>query len=195
VADDLVSMKRLAELLGVDRSYARRYAIRNGFVPARQRTADTGNQASLAWSKDDVERLLALRAEQGFSLNGEDGAAINTEHGWFYVIQLVPELDARRIKLGFACSVEQRLCEHRTAAPTAQLAGKWPCRRSWEQTVIAALTADGCRLLLNEVFECDDSAELLGRADRFFALLPSPDFSVPLAVHSPLAGNSDEPET
>lgn len=48
------------------------------------------------------------------------------------------------------------------------------------------LSAQGCNLLLNEVFECTDLALLIKRGNSLFGLLPEPKFTVPLAEHSPL---------
>ena len=39
-----------------------------------------------------------------------------------------------------------------------------------------ALTASGCRFILNEVFECENLDDLLRRGDSFFSLLPEPKF-------------------
>jgi hypothetical protein len=110
--------------------------------------------------------------------------------GVFYVIQLVPELDSRRLKLGFAESLEQRLVQHRTAAPTAKVLQAWPCKRSWELTAIDALTSVGCRLILNEGFECDDPDALVQRGEAFFRMLPLPTERPPLSESSPLIRQS-----
>jgi hypothetical protein len=106
--------------------------------------------------------------------------------GVFYVVRLVPDLDPKRLKLGFAENLNQRLARHRTAAPTARVLRAWPCRRAWELTSIDALTREGCRLVLNEVFECDDPEALAARGDAFFSMLPVPDARAPLASASPL---------
>jgi hypothetical protein len=47
------------------------------------------------------------------------------------------------------------------------------------------LTGLGCRLILNEVFECDDVDALITRGDTLFALLPDPEAKAPLADASP----------
>jgi hypothetical protein len=49
-----------------------------------------------------------------------------------------------------------------------------------------ALTNAGCRLILNEVFECDELEALVARGDAFFSMLPPPDMRPPLAKSSPL---------
>jgi hypothetical protein len=105
--------------------------------------------------------------------------------GVFYVIRLVPELDPRRLKLGFADDLQSRLGQHRTVAPTAAVIKSWPCKRAWEKTVMDCLTGANCRLILNEVFECDDVDDLIRCADNLFALLPDPAAKALLADVSP----------
>ena len=61
---------------------------------------------------------------------------------------------------------------------------QWPCKRSWEGTAIDCLAA-GCRLILNEVYECEDVDGLLARGEQFFGLLPAPDVKMQLSEHSP----------
>jgi hypothetical protein len=102
----------------------------------------------------------------------------------------VPELDPKRLKLGFAESIDQRLLQHRTAAPTARVLHAWPCKRSWELTAMDSLARVDCRLILNEVFECDDPEALVDRGEAFFTLLPQPNTRVPLAESSPLNSTS-----
>jgi hypothetical protein len=51
--------------------------------------------------------------------------------------------------------------------------------------VIDCLTAVNCRLIRNEVFECDDVDGLIKRGDSLFALLPDPAAKLPLSEASP----------
>lgn len=183
VTDDYVSIKDLAKRLGMDRSHARRYVMRLGYLFHKRRTADSGSQLTVCVTGVEADEIAAQRADLGFTASTM--VAIS-DVGVFYVIQLVPDLDPKRLKLGFAESLEQRLSQHRTAAPTARVIRTWPCKRTWEVTAIDALTREGCRLILNEVFECDDVATLLQRGDAFFSLLPAPDVRAPLAGASPL---------
>ena len=167
--DQFVSIKELAELLGLDRSNTRKCVKKLGYEFHKRRTADSRSQLTLCLTKTEADEILAKRAEAGYL---RSSAITSGDVGFFYVIQLVPELDPKRVKLGFAENVEQRLSQHRTAAPTAKLLKSWPCRKVWEQTAIDALTRDGCRLILNEVFECDDQESVIQRGNVFFASLP-----------------------
>lgn len=182
-SDDYVSIKELAQRLGMDRSHARRYVLRLGYSFHKRRTADSGSQLTLCVTGAEADAIASQRAEKGFIAST---VVTVSDVGVFYVIQLVPDLDPKRLKLGFAESLEQRLSQHRTAAPTARVLRAWPCKRSWELTAMDALTRQGCRLILNEVFECDEPEALIRRGDAFFSMLPAPDVRAPLASVSPL---------
>lgn len=177
-----ISIKHLAEQLGMDRSHARKYVLKLGFKPMKRRTADSGSQLTLTVTTQEAEAILKQRRDQGFTAEGK---AVESEAGVFYVIQLVPELDPNRIKLGFAIDLNDRLVQHRTAAPTAKVLKSWPCKRSWEATVMDSLTSVGCRHILNEVFECSNLDDLARRADELFRILPNPKARVELSEHSP----------
>jgi hypothetical protein len=183
VSDDYISIKDLAKRLGMDRSHARRYVMKLGYSFHKRRTRDSGSQLTLCVTCVEADQIAAQRRDKGFLASTMVAAS---DVGVFYVIQLVPDLDPRRPKLGFAESLEQRLSQHRTAAPTAHVLRVWPCKRTWELTAIDALTCEGCRLILNEVFECDDPERLAMRGDAFFCMLPSPEVRSPLASVSPL---------
>ena len=181
--DEFMSIKELANRLGMDRSHARRYVLRLGYAFHRRRTQDSGGQLTLCVSAAEADEIVTRRSDQGFTAST---VVAVSDVGVFYVIQLVPELDPKRLKLGFAESVDQRLLQHRTAAPTAKVLRAWPCKRSWELTAMDSLTRVDCRLILNEVFECDDPQSLVDRGEAFFSLLPQPNTRAPLAESSPL---------
>ncbi len=180
--DQLVPLRLLARELRIDRSHFRRYVERLGISPQKRHTHDSGNKLVVTVTAQEADLIRAARRDQGYDLpKGEADESV----GVFYVIQLVPELDANRVKLGFADNADARLAQHRTAAPTAKLLKTWPCKRSWEWTVIDALSRAGCKLILNEVYECSDLAQLLAHGDQLFALLPDPRKSVELSDVSP----------
>lgn len=183
MSDEYVSIKDLAKRLGMDRSHARRYVLKLGYSFHKRRTPDSGSQLTLCVTCAEADEISSQRADRGFTAST---VVAGSDVGVFYVIQLVPDLDPKRLKLGFAESLEQRVSQHRTAAPTARVLRAWPCKRPWEMTAMDALTREGCRLILNEVFECDDPEELAKRGDAFFRMLPAPDVRPPLANSSPL---------
>ncbi|HET6882900.1 MAG TPA: type II toxin-antitoxin system VapC family toxin [Pirellulales bacterium] len=151
--DQLVPLQRLAREMRVDRSHFRRYVVRLGITPQKRHTPDSGNKLVVTVTAHEADRIRAARRQQGYEV---DGLQVEAVVGVFYVVQLVPELDPNRVKLGFADDAAARLAQHRTAAPTAKLLKTWPCKRSSEFTVIDALSAANCKLILNEVYECCD---------------------------------------
>jgi hypothetical protein len=167
----------------MDRSRARRWILKSGYTFLRVRTPDSGGQLALAVTPEEADAIITLRREAGY---GDAERPVVSSYGSFYLIQLVPELDPRRAKFGSAQDVQDRLNQHRTAAPTARVVKSWPCRATWEQTAIDCLAAAGCRLIASEVFECETIESLVERADALFALLPDPAQKIPLADTSPL---------
>ncbi len=181
MAEEYVSLKHLKEEIGMDRSHARRYVLKLGITPHKRRTPDSQNQLTLAVYQDEADLIRQKRREEGFI---GDSKPVAKDVGEFYIIRLVPELDDRRIKMGFADDLATRLSQHRTAAPTAQVVASWPCKRSWESTVMDCLSGYNCRLILNEVFESDDVNGLVELAHQLFRLLPDPAQKTPLAQAS-----------
>lgn len=167
---EYVTIGELAAELSMDKSHLRKYVLRAAFDFVKVRTSESRSQLTLALTAEDAEAIREMRQRQGFSGTMRP---IKNGNGRFYVIQVVPEYDRNRVKLGFATDVDVRLLSHRTAAPTAEIVGSWPCRASWEATAIASVTRSGCTLVANEVFTCDNLDALVARCDAFFALMPS----------------------
>ena len=182
MTDEFVSLKTLSAELGMDRSHARRYVLTLGIKPQKRCTPESGGQLTLTVSVSEAEFIKSRRNEQGFL---DSTKPVQNEAGFFYIIQLIPELRPKRIKLGFADDVNVRLSQHRTSAPTAVVLKSWPCKRSWEGTVIDALASVGGKLILNEVYEFEDVQALLKYAAQLFVLLPDPGKKVLLADASP----------
>lgn len=168
-----VTLTELSLDLGLDRSGVRKYVLKHGFEPFAVRTPGSRGQSTLALRAEDAEAVKELRQSQGFAIGAVPGEIIDNSIGVFYIVQLIPELDPNRVKLGYATGMDGRLAAHRTAAPTATLLKTWPCRKVWEVTAIASISRIECKSLSNEVFTCDDVGRLLERADAFFALMPS----------------------
>lgn len=164
-----VSVKELAKELGLDRSHLRKFILRLGIAPHKRRTPDSKHQLTLAITTEEAEAVRAEREKRGFR-----DTPYNLETGFFYCVQLVPELCEKRIKLGYAASVEQRMATHRTVAPTAVVSGSWPCRKIWEPAIIDILASKYCQPIHSEVFECDDLPGLLAYAGKLFRMLPDP---------------------
>ena len=181
--EEYMTLSSLANELGMDRSNLIKYVKKHGIETHKRRTADSRGQPTLAVTYIQAEQIRQMRRQEGF---GVEAVAPISDSGEFYIIQLVPELDPRRLKLGFAENVNGRLSQHRTAAPTATVLKSWPCKRAWEKTVMDALTIERCRLIQNEVFECDSYEDLLRIADELFDILPDPEGTSQLSENSPL---------
>ena len=153
MAEEYISLKALAAERGMDRSHTRRYVLRMGVKPKKRRTPESGGQLTLTICSSEAEFIRGRRNEQGFL---DSSKPVQNEAGFFYIIQLVPELAPKRVKLGFADDVNVRLSQHRTSAPTAIVLKAWPCKRLWEGTIIDALASGGLKLIFNEVYEFVD---------------------------------------
>jgi len=184
---DYVTLAELAESWGIDRSAARKWAIKEGVAFRRVRTPQTRGQATLALTLDEAEALTQRRRDHGYS---ENIAALPTDQGVFYVVQLVPDLKPNRVKLGFAQDAETRLRGHQTAAPTATLLKTWPARAAWEFAAIASVTREGCQHISDEVYDCENLQALVNRADAFFALMPGSYAEWTVLVGTPSTGKS-----
>lgn len=64
-----VPLIRLAEELGVERTNARKIALKLGFVPTRRQLPDLGHrQRVLCWTREQADQIVAERRRQGFEL-------------------------------------------------------------------------------------------------------------------------------
>lgn len=83
--------------------------------------------------------------------------------GLVYAVATVPDLDIRRLKIGFtARSISSRLENFRTVNPTAHLLGLWPAPLAGEGVALGAV--DG-RLRGTEVFHVADVVSALMSID------------------------------
>ncbi len=168
---DYITLEEVAREMGLDKSNARKYILRKGFTFLQIRTREARGQMVNALTPEDAEAVKEFRRTEGFTY---DTAVSENGKGHFYVIQLVPELSATRIKVGFATDIQQRLMAHRTASPTAQLIKHWPCKSTWERAAIDSITRIQSNLIANEVYDCTDIMALVGRGDQFFSNMPRP---------------------
>jgi hypothetical protein len=180
---DYISLKVLSEMIGINRSQTRKMVLKMGYKPQKRRMPDSGNQLALVFSSDEVNSILKYREDLGFT---KIKPPIINDMGYFYIIQVIPELDSSRIKMGFATNMMERLANHRTIAPTAKIFKTWPCKRIWEITVMDCLSSISCKHILNEVFECRDLEELIKKGDSLFKMLPGPGSKIELSINSPL---------
>ena len=193
---DYITINALADELNRDRSNFQKYVKKLGVNIEERRTPESRNQLTMTVTLEDAKFIRNKMESEGFT---SDTTIVSVpDRGFFYIIQVAPELDPRRLKLGFAENVETRLSDHKTAAPTATVLKSWPCKRVWEKTIIDALTVRHCRLIQNEVFECDSYEKLEEVGNKIFDILPGPQDTVSLSEYSPLARQDEvlrKPET
>jgi len=186
---DFITYKDIAKRLGVDPGTIRRLIERVGpqlgIVVQQGRTDASNAKWAHYLSREDADRLVVYYQSKGELRDEDDPEDILQASGVFYVIKLVPELIPNRLKVGYADSLEKRLAEHQTAAPTAHVLASWPCKRSWDYAAMDSITREGCTWLLNEVFEGDPDG-FVQRGNAFFALMPRPNSKRMLSEHSPL---------
>ena len=178
--------KEIADELGVSIDTIRRN-VRNqknalNLEPQKQKTPSSKGALVACLTSDDAEKLIRFYKSRGSSKSDIDN---NRNYGYFYIIQLIPEFQPDRVKIGFADDVNKRFKEHQTASPTAKLLGYWPCKRAWDQAAMDSISRTGCRLVLNEVYE-GDIEEFIKRAEQFFEIMPDPTTEIELSDYSPL---------
>lgn len=88
--------------------------------------------------------------------------------GFFYAVQIAPELAPERIKLGWSSDPSKRLLQYQCGAPTATLIGIWPCARYLERPTIKDLAKHSHRRLSHEVFDFHVIPLLLSEANEIF---------------------------
>lgn len=126
-------------------------------------------QAIAYITNDDYARVKEYLA--GTINNSEVSVTQPDVGGVFYLIQLEPEHDPGRFKLGFATNIEERLRSHKTAAPFSKVLKTWSCKLLWEKTAIESVSQD-CVRLHTEVFRSESIDEVQSRCEQFFKLMP-----------------------
>ncbi len=180
--------KEIADELGVSidtiRRNVRSQKTELKLDPKKNKTSSSKGALVACLSVDDAEKLIRFYKTKGTSKSSLNN---NRNYGFFYLIQLIPEFQPNRVKIGFADDVDKRFREHQTSSPTAKLLGYWPCKRAWDQAVMDCLTRTDCKLVLNEVYEGDIQG-FIDRAEEFFGMMPDPSTEISLSKHSPLKG-------
>ncbi len=166
---DHILLSELAQEWGLDKSNARKYVLKQGFDFVRVRGNDPSHQLVLALTQSDAEMVREQRTREGY--NGKE--PVINGWGYFYIVQVAPDLDESRIKLGYATDYKRRVAAYRTLSPTAKLFMVWPCRSIWERTAIDSITRIDCISTGGETYTCSDLTALCKRGHDFFSLLPN----------------------
>lgn len=172
--DDRISVIEAAQAVGYAKQAVFKILSRLGIETFKERNANHNGQAIAYISLDDFQVLQSNVASRQSATTvdpDQECDSIGFEYGVFYLIQLEPDHDPGRFKVGFAASINERLRSHKCSAPFALVVKTWVCRRLWERTVIDCVTSD-CEQLHTEVFRTDDIAAVVARCDAFFEIMP-----------------------
>jgi hypothetical protein len=168
-----VAIADLADELGTRKQSLFKIAKRLGVQWSKQREVSRGNQLIAVVTAESATAIraefLGARSRGGTDI---DGLPLDPDEGWFYVIQLEPEFDPGRVKVGFTTDLEGRLRHHRCSAPFASYTRTWPCRRAWERAAIDCLTFELVQLH-TEVFRTSSIDEVVARGEKFFDVMPT----------------------
>ncbi|MCX5656216.1 MAG: hypothetical protein NTY65_16385 [Planctomycetota bacterium] len=171
--DGLVSVIDATSILGLNRKqHLFKVLKRLGIDTQKERCSAHAGQAIAYITVGDLERVREhLDAQRnGAADTGGSAEVVSTERGWFYLIQLEPQHDPARFKVGFASDMKERLRHLRCSAPFAKVVHKWRCKRLWEKTAIEYVAA-GCAQLHTEVFRSDSIDGVRERCEAFFGLM------------------------
>lgn len=131
----------LAKMLRMDRSHLLRFSKKLSIQPVMIRTRQSRNQLTVAFNKESVKRIFQARMDEGYSLDaGGSPTPVDTSTGFFYVLQLVPDLDPHRVKFGFTNNLTAGLADHHTTCPHARYMTTFKCRREWEAALTQFIT-------------------------------------------------------
>lgn len=167
-----VSIRDLADELGCIPQSIHKLVERKRFEKQTWRDSERRNQLVATISAEDAEFIRTYwRKSKGTADSEEmEEPSNSTEKGVFYVMQLEPELDPGRIKVGFTSDIEARLRKHRCAAPHTAIVKTWPCRRRWELTAIDCITRE-LDQVHTEVFSTNSLERTVCQGDEFFSLM------------------------
>ena len=174
--EERITIVELADDLQVRKQRIFKILPRLGIRPTQRREASRGNQnvATVSQAEAAAIRSEIERSSEAPSSNARSGtlAAFSSDDvGFFYLIQLEPEHDTGRFKVGFTMDLDGRLQKHRCSAPYARYVASWPCRRVWERSAIDCVTT-GCDQLHTEVFRAASMEQVSARAQAFFTMMP-----------------------
>jgi hypothetical protein len=177
VADNVISVRDIATQHGKRKQTVFKVLKRLGIETTKERSTTGRNQLVAYVTLEDYRRLSVELDAISTREEPEDGdvsaadEVVSAEVGVFYLIQLEPEFDPGRFKVGFAVGMAERLRHLRCSAPFATVLRTWPCRRVWERTAIESVSV-GCERLHTEVFRASSLDEVTARCERFFAVMP-----------------------
>ena len=183
---DFMTFQEMADKLSIGIDTVRRTVRRLNLTIRKEKTPTSKGSIVYCLGIDDANALMSYFEKRDTSASEESTDETGLQRfGYFYIIQLVPEAIPNRVKIGYTDTLDTRLREHQTAAPTAKYLGHWRCKRAWDQAAMDCVTREGCRLVMNEVYEGEVEG-FLNRAEVFFSIMPKNSERPELSEHSPL---------
>jgi hypothetical protein len=168
-----------ADRLGVRKQTVFKVLKRLGIETRKERHSAHRGQCMAYITVSDFQRVqeeLTAR-RNGLPLDSGENTSKDlspVEFGLFYLIQLEPDHDPFRFKVGFTAYMPERLRHLKCSAPFATILGTWTCKLLWEKTAIECVTA-GCEQVHTEVFRSKSLEEIRAKCQRFFDQMPVPE--------------------
>lgn len=170
--DEVISVHDIATQHGKRKQTVFKVLKRLGIETTKQRSINGRNQLVAYITLEEYHRLRVELDMIGSREEPEEGEEAGVDEvGVFYLVQLEPEFDPGRFKVGFAVGMTERLRHLRCSAPFATVLRTWPCRPLWERTAIESVSV-GCERLHTEVFRAASLDEVAACCERFFAVMP-----------------------
>ena len=171
--EEITSVIDAAEILGMQKQTLFKWLKRLNIDTIKEKSTAHRGQTISYISNLDLELIQrSIEKREIESSTNKTTRNTNVEFGVFYLIQLEPEIDPGRFKLGFASNMNERLRDHRCSAPYAEIIETWECHVLWEKTAIDSVTQN-CEKIHTEVFRSENIEEIKERCEAFFALMPS----------------------
>lgn len=172
-------MKDITKALGLDTSNSRRYALNKGFKFMKTRTVESRNQPTLCLSKDDFDKLVAMRKDEAYinnvNTNNNSLKKINLNAsgiGVFYIIQLMPDELPNRVKLGYATSLDRRAQAHKTTCPNLKILFQYKIKEVWEKAIIDMMSCASIKRKSQEVFDVKNVKVFIEYAKKILSKFP-----------------------
>lgn len=170
IDENYISVIDVAKEVGKAKQTVFKVLKRLGIESQKMRGPDSRGQL-IAYITQEESSLVKAEIQNMRGGESDLSEPVIPEFGVFYVVQLEPDHDPGRFKVGFASNMAERLRAHRCSAPFSKVLKTWPCRSLWEKTVIDCV-CNGCKRLHTEVFRVDSIDKVISKCDAFFSLMP-----------------------
>jgi hypothetical protein len=173
MTEQLIQVSDIAKKTGKHKSAI--FKVINKLKISTQKISGDDSRGQLASyvTESDSQSIIEYIGRNGNFVSEEKSEFNENQVGYFYLIQLEPNHDPLRFKVGFAINVGDRLIKHKCSAPYATIIRQWPCKLLWEKTAIDYISI-GCERIHTEVFRAPRSLdETIEKCERFFALFQS----------------------